>query len=83
MGCEPLGRYNFERAECRRRFGFPRPAEALELLGQRKGAPLLGEACIVLADLCDPWAAPKAKKRPAHKVARDSLRAESVVRDSS
>jgi hypothetical protein len=37
----------------------------------------------VIADLCDPWAAPKKpKKRPAGAV-RDSLRAVSVARDSS
>jgi murein DD-endopeptidase MepM/ murein hydrolase activator NlpD len=51
------------RALCEREFSAARPTQALDQVGQRKAAPLLVDACVVLADLSSTWDLPK-KKSP-------------------
>ena len=53
------------RAECGRRLGAPRPSLALDLIGKRKGAPLLGVACLALADLAGSWDPPQKEVKKA------------------
>lgn len=59
------------RALCEREFAVPRPTQALDPLAGRKGAPLVGQACIVLADLAGSWESAKKAKpgptEPAHQ----------------
>ncbi|HEY2953807.1 MAG TPA: M23 family metallopeptidase [Candidatus Eisenbacteria bacterium] len=76
------------RAQCQNRLSSPRPADALERLSERKGEPRIADACLLLADVVDPWAVvKKTKKRPPPPATRpatgEPLRAVSVERDSS
>jgi hypothetical protein len=52
------------RALCARQFAAPRPTQALDQLAKRKGVPLLGEACVALADLSSTWEVPRKKAKP-------------------
>jgi hypothetical protein len=53
------------RALCEREFAAPRPTQALDQIGQRKDTPLVGQACLALADLTGSWDVPKKKAKKA------------------
>ena len=61
------------RARCEKRFGAPRPTQALDALAERKKPPRVGDACMVIADVSSSWEI--TKKKVAKPAARDSLRA--------
>jgi murein DD-endopeptidase MepM/ murein hydrolase activator NlpD len=49
------------RALCESEFSIARPTQALDQVARRTSAPLLVEACVVLADLSSTWEMPKKK----------------------
>ena len=61
------------RARCEKRFGAPRPTQALDALAERKKPPLVGDACMVIADVSSSWEI--TRKKVARPAARDSVRA--------
>ena len=61
------------RARCEKRFGAPRPSQALDALAERKKPPRVGDACMMIADLSSSWEI--TKKKVAKPAARDSVRA--------